>query len=140
MIDVVFLLMLYFLLVGELTPPDAILPLALPAEAPTTERAPAADPFALPERPAIVRIESTGPGPDDARIEVEEPSLGPWPSIDAFAAALAGQPRERIGRETRIILAPRANTRWEHTLRTLETLRARGFDDLAVRAPNEGAP
>jgi biopolymer transport protein ExbD len=140
MIDVVFLLMLYFLLVGEIRPADALLGLSLPEETAAREAPASSDPFALPERPVVVRIASTGSGANDARIELSEGEARSFTSIDAFGSALAGEAGEQIGRGTRMILAPGASARWEHTLRALEALRAAGFSDLTVRAAeDEGA-
>ena len=57
MIDVVFLLLMYFMLITEFRAPEGSMPLNIAGQA-----AEAADPFALPEAPITIVVESLGQG------------------------------------------------------------------------------
>ena len=126
MIDVVFLLLVYFLLASQFRPPERALALDVPAGETT-----APDPFALPATPVTIRVRSTGPELHEASVSVEHPrfagaDLGPADLVTALVADRFGPDQEFR------VLADDA--RWEHTVLIVSGLREAGFLRVSLDA------
>lgn len=126
MIDVVFLLLVYFLLTSQFRPPERALALDVPAEG--TE---APDPFALPATPVTVRVRSIGPELRDASIAVEHAAFAgaSFNPTDLMTALIA----DHFGpdQEFRVIAD---DARWEHTVLIVSELREAGFHRVTLDA------
>ena len=132
MIDVTFLLLIYFVLIADFKRPERDLPLPLPA--PKSEPA---DPFALPETPITVTVTSVGEGADAYAVDATDSPL----ARAADAAGLASAARatlDMLGAGQPIVVQPRRDTRWEHAVRAYETLRSAGFGALTLTSPGSG--
>ncbi len=122
MIDVVFLLLVYFMLVAELRPREAASPVALPGEA-----AAEVDPFELPPAPIRVYIESQGRGPDDFVVTVDFAGLDDISAAPRLAQRLEILRGRTLTPDQPFVIAPAATARWEHAVRTLRAIERAGF-------------
>jgi biopolymer transport protein ExbD len=131
MIDVVFLLLMYFLLTSQFRPAERALALDVPAPG----AASAADPFALPSTPVTIRVRSLGTGPDELTLDVDHPALSigsEGPLEDRLLGAMLPPDQEFI--------VEAGSARWEHAVRTISAIRAAGFDRVRIEAMPAGAP
>jgi hypothetical protein len=140
MIDVVFLLLMYFLMATNFSLGEELFRLQLPqslgSEAET-------DPFDLPEQPFLIRVGSTGPGPGDYRIDLEG-GFAPPATFDILYQIMNGlQVRDGstgalLFPDTPIIIQPSKGCRWEHAVNTLNAcLRAR-YTNVQFVEPGTG--
>lgn len=140
MIDVVFLLMSYFLIVAEFRKPEAQLPVELVRSA--AHAPPPADPFALPAPPIRLEVASAGDGPDDVAIRADSPLLRP-PGGEAFTAdGLTRTLKAALGysleSDQRFIVAPVRGCRWEHAVAALDAVRQAGYSRIRLADPEGG--
>ncbi len=122
MIDVVFLLLLYFLLATSFALNEEAFELDLPD--PVTGQA--ADPFEIPDPPVTVTVASFGDGRLDYRLTSDHPSLT---NLAGFADLAE---RTRAGRFDRggylfapeqvFVLRSQPDARWEHTVGAFNAL------------------
>ncbi|MEC9372268.1 MAG: biopolymer transporter ExbD [Planctomycetota bacterium] len=130
MIDVVFLLLIYFLMSAEFRRNESALTMQLPRAA---EAAPPADPFSLPTRPVRLTVVTRGGGPDDAFIQPDAPALGeqlPLAQLEsAIRSATVFPPDQRF------IVVAGPGEMWEHTVRAIDALRAAGYDRITLAQP-----
>ncbi len=133
MIDVVFLLMIYFMLITEFRRPELSLAVDLPARlAPGA----AADPFALPARPIGVDVVSTGDGAGAYALRIDHPALGEartFGELTARAEALLGA---ELGPDQRFTVRAGPETLWEHTLGAFNALRRAGYARVRLSGPS----
>lgn len=125
MIDVVFLLLVFFLVATNFKLGEELYRMDLPERG----SAQAADPFELDDEPLRITIASTGPVQQTYRLTIE----GPYPQPGDFRDLRNFLSQRRIGAggdglfadDHPIIIAPTARTRWEHVI---------GAFNAAVRA------
>ncbi|MCK4872492.1 MAG: biopolymer transporter ExbD [Phycisphaerales bacterium] len=141
MIDVVFLLLLYFLLVTNFAKDEEALRVDLP-----DPLAPAAvvDPFVIEDLPVVVTVTSVGNGPGDYRIHVDQPAVG---SVGSFADLCSTVQAGRFDRggylygdEQVFLIRAASETRWEHTIGTFNALVRAGFAHVHFLPPTEADP
>lgn len=116
LIDVVFLLLCYFMLSANFTLGERIYDIAMPEETPGSE-AVAEDPFALPERPIRVTVAQTGPGPGDVWYGVDVPGAAIRDAEDLYRYLSTNRvtdlnPRGLFMSDTPIFIQPTAGTAW----------------------------
>lgn len=133
MIDVVFLLLMYFLLIAEFKRPEESMSLSI-------ARAGAgmvADPFALPEAPITIRVESFGQGRGEARWSADSAMIGSGASFDMLTRAAAEKRGSVLSPEQRFDIEPAAGCRWEHAVEAVNAIRLARFSQvrLAEAAP-----
>ncbi|TVQ32696.1 MAG: biopolymer transporter ExbD [Phycisphaeraceae bacterium] len=133
MIDVVFLLMIYFLLVGEFRQDEEVFALDLPREAEVGREI--TDPFALPERPIRVRVRSLGDGPGDYTIATDSHVIERAANFEALRLALENAYGGALPEDQRFIVRPDADARWEHTLGALDAIRRAGYTRIRFDEP-----
>jgi biopolymer transport protein ExbD len=134
MIDVVFLLLTYFLLIGQFRGREETLGVIMPARAETVAGAAVAgDAFSLPERPINVLVRSVGMGASEYVISTDSAVLGTAGPVTTFEE-LAGAAKDRRGSllaaEQRWVIRPTAEARWEHALGAMMALRDAGFVNI----------
>lgn len=132
MIDVVFLLMTWFLLSAQFTGREGAMAMMLPVKA---EGAPArtSDSFALPERPIEVSVRSLGDGESQYVISTDSPilnSAGPFASFADLTVAARARRGTLLPGEQRFVVRPAAGARWEHALGAMSALREAGFTTI----------
>ncbi len=116
MIDVVFLLMLYFLLTMDFAGAEEAFAVDLPRGAGSD------DPFALPEQPVLITVETVEGA---ARLRVDAPELAAATTPDALAAALDGG--TLFGAERRFVVEPSRAT-WTHALEAFNAVLRGGHE------------
>ncbi len=113
MIDVVFLLFMYFLLTANFTLGEEVYLI----DVPQTRAAGFDDPFELPERPLTIRIATIGPGAADCSIRIDLPGLAPTPTFEDLFRRLEdhrvrpGNPTGLFMPDNPIHIVPTAGTR-----------------------------
>lgn len=133
LIDVIFLLLMYFLLAGRFQPAEG----ALAARIASETAAPSADAFALPELPAVIRVNraSSTAGEPEARIDAPPPiSVA---GVDA--AALEARVRALLAmggltESQRIIVRAGATARWQDAIDVIAALTESGMTRVAIEA------
>lgn len=124
LIDIVFLLLLYFMLVAQFKTEEEMFQLDLPREG-VAEAAP--DPFALPTEPIRLRVSSIGDGPNELMIESDDPLIGSPESIDALAATVRQAQRSALGADQLFLVQATPSTRWEHALAVVNAIKRAGL-------------
>lgn len=128
MIDITFLLLMYFLLTADFAKSQRQLTLQQAGEAETST-----DPFALPIQPILLAVQSTGPGENDYRLRVDAPGLAALLATGlTLEQALEGA---SLAQEQVFVITPAPDARWEHALRTLAEVRSAGFDRVSLESP-----
>ncbi|RMH25384.1 MAG: hypothetical protein D6693_08695 [Planctomycetota bacterium] len=131
LIDIVFLLLLYFLLVAQFKSREENLELDLPRSGPSAR----ADPFALPAEPITVTVRSTGDGARDLAVGSDDPLIGAPGTLDEFAGAVARAAREALTADQLVLIRPAPGTRWEHTVSVIHAVKRAGLPRVRVLEP-----
>jgi len=135
MIDVVFLLLIYFVLTVNFKAREGSFSVDAPRRLDGGgERR--ADPFELPRRPIVVVVRSFGDGAEEYSIASDDPGLGPIPGVEDLYVRL-GEAREgRLGADQVFVVRASGAARWEHALAVFGAIRRAGFG--RVRFANPG--
>ncbi len=136
MIDVVFLLMIYFMLITEFRRPELAMAVDLPAR--LAPGAGAADPFALPERPIEVEVVSFGPGPAEYALRIDHERLGEAGTFASLREAAEGLLGAELGSDQRFTVRAGPDALWEHTLGAFNALRRAGYTRVRLAGPGVG--
>lgn len=112
MIDVVFLLLIYFMVATDFKQAEEVYRLDLPERVEGLS----IDPFQLDDEPLRILVRSTGPGDEEYRIRIE----GPWGEVTDFAGLyefLASRRLDGMGgglfaEDHPLIVVPGSDTRW----------------------------
>lgn len=135
MIDVVFLLLVYFMVATDFTKGEEVYKLDLPAR----QGAIAPDPFDLDELPLIVMVRSTGSGPGDLVIELK----GPYPDIpdpQALAQLLrerkisTANPHGLFKSDHPILIDPLPQARWDHVIEVFNAPVLAGYTNISFQS------
>ena len=133
MIDVVFLLLMYFLLIAEFRPREESLDMELPEPLSSQD---ATDPFALPDTPISIRVRSTGDDREAFTMSTTSPLLGELGGgYDGLYATVAGLRGDVLRDDQRFVIVPAPDVRWEHVLGVLNTLKRAGFVEARFAEP-----
>lgn len=129
MIDVVFQLLIFFLLTMSMGLDERVFAVDVPT---SSAAAGMDDPFDLPDQPLTISVVSTGPSPSDYAIRFDLPGLEPPADFDELFRRLdamqirPGNPRGLFTPDNPIHIRPTPSTRWEHAVAALNAcLRAR---------------
>lgn len=131
MIDVIFLLMTYFLLIAQFNPREQ----AFAAQNPIEEAKPATGgaSFDLPERPIELTLRSVGDGAEEYVLGIESPLLvdaGPITTFEELTRTLALKRRSVLSMDQVFIVHAAKDARWEHALGAMAALRSAGFEQI----------
>jgi biopolymer transport protein ExbD len=132
MIDVVFLLLLYFMLNARFAPDELLFRVDVPR--PQRVGAPD-DPFALPERPITVTVRSTGDGAADCVITTDSPLLPDIRSYEQFTIALTAARGRSMSPGQRFQIRTEPGALWEHALGTLDAIVKSDFTNVRFTEP-----
>lgn len=149
MIDVIFLLMTYFLLTAQFTTREESFEVRVPERLEgASVDTPPADPFALPVTPVVLTVTSRGNGAEDFVIFTDAASLGAtgggeggaaqgavFRSYGALTAAAESARGRVLGDDQRFIIRPAADAKWEHALGALNALKRAGFNNVRFANP-----
>jgi biopolymer transport protein ExbD len=132
MIDVVFLLLLYFMLTADFARQEDAFALDLPGPG-QSERVD--DPFALPEQPVLVRVRSLGDGEREYTLATDSPLLGEAGTYDRLTLELERALGGLLAPDHEMVIAPEEGTRWEHTLGAYNAVTRAGFERVRFARP-----
>lgn len=131
MIDVVFLLLIYFLLIAEFSPREEAFDVSID-EASVAE---SADPFELPVRPVRVRVRSFGDGAGEYAITTDSPVLSDATSYEALYEQVARRRGGVFPGDQAFVIDAMAATRWEHVMGVFNALRRAEYDRVRFAPP-----
>lgn len=141
MIDVVFLLMTYFLLIAQFRSAERGLPLGLPRKLESSAAsASPRDPFELPARPLTVLVRSTGPARSDMSVSVDDPAIPRSNSLEELVSNLTSARGVSLPADQLIAVRPAPDARWEHAVVVFSALRQAGFDAIRLSNPVPATP
>lgn len=134
MIDVVFLLLIYFMVATEFRTAEESFPMDLPIREHGQS-------LMLDREPLVILVESTGQDQHDVRLRLE----GPWdpvPSTEALFSFLRSNLAEGLGssglftRTHPILIRPTSQTRWDHTLAIYNTVAKAAYTNITLDEPS----
>ncbi len=137
MIDVVFLLLMYFLLTTNFTLGEELYRIELPQSLGTQANP---DPFDLPDQPVIIKVTSTGPNKNNYLLNLDLASTQPT-SFNQLYRTLrdwkAGPENSNgiLFPDTPIIIAPDPNCRYEHAINTLNAVIRAQYENVQFVEP-----
>ncbi len=139
MIDVVFLLLMYFLLATNFSLGEELFHLDMPAPLGSFET----DPFDLPEQPVRITVDTTGPGASDYRITIGVSGLSATTFESLYrtlddAQANDGNPDGIFLPDTPLVIQPGSSCRWEHAVNTLNACLRAKYEQVQFAGPDEG--
>jgi len=123
MIDVVFLLLVYFMLIAQFRDAEA----SLPVDAPAGERE-ASSSFELPALAVEIEVETRG---GVLVVRSSEASLAGAEDLKGLIA----RARASLASDRAFILRAAPDARWEHAVEVLDGLRAAGYDRVDLAEP-----
>lgn len=139
MIDVVFMLLIFFIMTVDFRPREDALSLdARKRFEAAVGAGGTGDLFALPERPVVVTVRSTGDGPGDYTINTDEPMLGSPASSAELRGRAAAARGTTLPASQPFSIRPATDTRWEHTLSAFSALQRAGFREITLANPSGG--
>ncbi len=137
MIDVVFLLLIYFMTATEFKLGEEIYRLDLPQRLPSAQ---VLDPFELDEDPLRISVSTTGLDEDNYRIQLS----GPYPQPRTFEELFEFLEQRRISLHAPgglfapdhpIIVEPTRTTRWEHAMEAFNAAARARYTNLTFAKP-----
>lgn len=135
LIDVVFLLLIYFLLVADFRRDERTIPLQTPQ---TAESAPEEDPFRLPRRPVRITLRSIDAATCD--ISSDAPAIGEPLDFRALRRAAAAARGDVFDTDQEFIIAATSGSLWDHSVRAVDALRRAGYSEIIFSTPQETSP
>lgn len=138
MIDVVFLLLIYFILSSDFRPREEAFSLDAPQhlEGATIRTL---DPFELPKRPVRITVRSHGDGSQEYSISSDDPTIGPILGADDLFRRLSDARGRTIADDQVFAVRAAPDTRWEHTLAAFNAIRRAGFQQVRFSNPEKPA-
>jgi biopolymer transport protein ExbD len=153
MIDVIFLLLMYFLLSMDFTPDESALPAAVAGE--PGQLAPA-DPFELPLQPILVTVRTTATI-DPATVAADERAPGAFTlatdspllqnlaataasasAAEALRARLTALRGDVLATDQPFVIRPAGDTQWEHAVTAFNAVLDAGFERVRFATPDGG--
>lgn len=135
MIDVVFQLLIYFLVATNFALGEQVFRLDLPNRGGSTENT---DPFELEEEPLRIRVASIGDDGREISLSIEGPYPEPTDSdeLETFLKASASNQADALFRlDHPIVIVPTPTTRWEHVVDTFNAVVRSGFRSVVFAPP-----
>ena len=139
MIDVVFLLLMYFLLATNFSQGEEWYRIKLPASLSSQGQINSLD---LPEEPIVITINSVGADLSDYRIVTDLDNL----EMDSFEELYQRMKNWNAGEgnsagilfpDTPVIIKPHVNCRWDHAVNTLNACLRAGYENVHFVEPVE---
>ena len=133
MIDVVFLLLIYFMVATEFRSAEASFPMDLPEHGRSATNL-------LDESPLVVLVDSAGESQHDIRLQLE----GPWDPVGTLRelhAFLRSNRADGFGTaglftpDHPVLIRPSADTRWEHAIAAYNTVVHARYTNITLGAP-----
>ena len=136
MIDVVFLLLVYFMVATQFKLGEEVYRLDIPDRRAAQQTR---DPFELDEEPLRVRVATIGrlPGDYQVRLEGPYPQPGSFAELSAFArerAIVDGLPGGLFPPDHPIIIEPTSSTTWQHAMLAFNAIATNGYTNVTLGA------
>lgn len=138
MIDVVFLLLIYFILSSDFRPREEAFSLEAPRHLEGASIR-TLDPFELPRRPVGILVRSYGDSPAELSLSTDDPTIGPILGVDDLYRRLNMARGSTIAEDQVFALRGTPDTRWEHTLAAYNAIRRAGFTHVRFSNPERAA-
>ena len=137
MIDVVFLLLIYFMTATEFKQGEEIYRLDLPQRLPSAQ---VLDPFELDEDPLRISVATTGLDEDNYRIQLSGPYAQPVTFEELFRFLEQRRislhaPGGLFAADHPIIVEPTRTTRWEHAMQAFNAAARARYTNLTFAKP-----
>lgn len=107
MIDMTFLLLIFFLVTSTFEQAEGILASQMPDTGPVTG-------VPLPISPIVLRITQTGPGHDDYRIEIDNFSITAKTFSELPEVLKTIQSQPGFDRDTPVVIVAKSDVKWDH--------------------------
>lgn len=131
MIDVVFLLLAYFLLAAEFREPEgAVAASAAPDDSAQTSA------FQLPRRPITIAVRTVSTGPRGYVLNISAPELAHAKDAPALRRAASAARGPVFADDQPFIIAPEPDTLWEHALGAAGAIDAAGYRAVRFQEPS----
>tara|TARA_B100001123_G_scaffold370185_1_gene432405 strand:+ start:74 stop:481 length:408 start_codon:yes stop_codon:yes gene_type:complete len=135
MIDVVFLLLIYFMAATEFQTSEAAFPIDLPERSHQSILMPS-------DNPLTIFVESTGKGSLDCRFRIDGPWLGTYSSKSLHEFLKKHHPESEnadilFSKEQQFLIRPDKVARWEHVLQAYNAVASSGYINLTLVKPTE---
>lgn len=133
MIDVIFLLMTYFLLIAQFHPREQAFAATMPVREEEARGVGGEASFDLPERPIELTLRSLGDASQEYVLGVESPLLtdnGPITSFGELTRTLTAKRGGVLSADQVFIVHAAKDARWEHALGAMAAVRAAGFEQI----------
>jgi len=134
MIDVVFLLLVYFMVATEFKTAEESFPMDVPVRNHGKT-------ITLDNEPLVILVESSGEGRDDIRLRLE----GPWDPIGSLAVLSTFLHSNRAGgfgksglftENHPIVIRPTSDTRWEHAIAAYNIVVDAEYTNISLDEPS----
>lgn len=137
MIDVVFQLLIYFLLATKFTLGEEIYRMDLPQRQPATSHR---DPFQLDREPLRIEVTSIGVGPGDYAVRLDGPYKQPASFDDLYNFLLERQISEGsfgglFEPDHPMIIVASGTTRWEHVMEAFNAAARARYNNIMFSGP-----
>ncbi len=133
MIDVVFLLLTYFILASQFRAVERTTPAPI---APRAGALRALDPFELPLRPVVLGVRSHGDGAREFSLGSDDPALELSGALAGVVERLHAALRDgRLSPDRPFIIRPEPAARWEHAVEVFHAARDAGLTTVRLAPP-----
>ncbi len=138
MIDVVFLLLVYFMVATDFKAGEEIFKMDLPDRQGANH---VQDPFDLDDEPLRIRLASSGSMRDACQLQVEGPYEQPrnFQQLYEFLMQRQINPQTTMGlfeADHPIIILPTRSTRWEHAIEAFNAAARAGYKNVTLAKPD----
>lgn len=133
MIDVVFLLLMYFMVATDFSPAEEVFRLDLPEQATGAD-----DPLLLLEEPLRVRVVSAGAQGEDVRVTLEGPwdVAGPAERLRVFLIESLVPRGNLFLSDHPIVIVPSPQVGWGHVVAVFNAAVAAGCTNVTLETPS----
>ena len=128
MIDVTFLLLIFFLVTTTFDRAEGLLTSKLPDEG-------AAPAVALPLSPIVVRLETSGGGEDDYTISIDKVATRPANDTELVDVLLRLQQQPGFDADTPVVIIAQSEVRWDHVVACWNAALRAGCKRIAFGEP-----
>lgn len=128
MIDLTFLLLIFFLVTTTFERAEGLLASKLPRDT-------GAPGVALPISPIVVRVSRTGPGHDDYAIRIDHFDNAPAHAVELTEMLRRIQNQPGFDAKTPVVIAAKDDVKWDHVVGCWNAAVAAGYEQIAFAEP-----
>ncbi len=128
MIDMTFLLLIFFLVTSTFERAEGILASSMPEVGPVTG-------VPLPISPIVIRLSRTGPGPEDYAIRIDHFDVAPAAFTDLPDVLKGIQAQKGFDEKTPVVILAEDDVPWDHVVRCWNAALRAGCKRIAFGEP-----